>query len=99
MKNAIDKNDLLESVLEPLGDISEVVLVPENLADEELLAVDIVIIKLLINLLEHGDPLKDVNSIEVIAKVSGPKMRNKSNDLQVVRVLPNILFVLLKVKL
>jgi len=62
----------LESVLEPLGDISEVVLVPENLADEELLAVHIVIIELLINLLEHGDPLQDVHGIEIIAEVSGP---------------------------
>ena len=92
LKNTIDKNNLLESVLEPLGDISEVVLVPENLADEELLAVDIVIIELLINLLEHGDPLQDVHGIEVIAEVSGPKMRNKSNDLQVVCFLIFCLF-------
>ena len=82
----------LESILEPLGDISEGVLIPEDLADQQLLAVNIVVVELLINLLEHGDPLQDVHGIEIIAEVSGPKMRNKSNDLQVVCFLIFCLF-------
>lgn len=43
----------LESVLEPLGDIPEGVLIPEDLADQQLLTVNIIVVKLLINLLEH----------------------------------------------
>ena len=43
----------LESILEPLGDISEGVLIPEDLADQKLLAVNIIVVELLINLLEH----------------------------------------------
>ena len=66
----------LESILEPLGDISEGVLIPEDLADQQLLAVNIVVVELLINLLEHGDPLQNVHGIEVIAEVSGPSMQN-----------------------
>jgi len=62
----------LESILEPLGDISEGILIPEDLADQQLLAVNIVVVELLINLLEHGDPLQNVHGIEVIAEVSGP---------------------------
>ena len=66
----------LESILEPLGDISEGVLIPEDLADQQLLAVNIVVVELFINLLEHGDPLQNVHGIEVIAEVSGPSMQN-----------------------
>ena len=75
----------LESILEPLGDISEGILIPEDLADQQLLAVNIVVVELLINLLEHGDPLQNVHGIEVIAEVSGPSMQN-TNDMQVVCV-------------
>ena len=66
----------LESILEPLGDISEGVLIPEDLADQKLLAVNIVVVELLINLLEHCDPLQNVHGIEVIAEVSRPSMQN-----------------------
>ena len=64
--------NLLKSILQSSGNISKVFLILENLTDQQLLAVNIVVVELLIDLLEHGDPLQDVHGIEVIAEVSGP---------------------------
>ena len=89
----------LESILEPLGDISEGVLIPEDLADQKLLAVNIVVVELLINLLEHCDPLQNVHGIEVIAEVSRPLMQNPNEMIYASCLCANFLVVLQKVKL
>jgi len=55
---------VLESSLELLGDGSVVLWLPHDLADEPLLAVQVVVVELLIDILEHGDPLDNVHAIE-----------------------------------
>jgi len=55
---------VLESSLELLGNSSVVLWLPHDLADEPLLAVQVVVVELLIDILEHGDPLDNVHAIE-----------------------------------
>jgi len=61
-----------EARLEVPGDISEVVLLLEDLADQSLLALDVVVVKLLVDLLQHGDPLEHVHGVESPSLVAGP---------------------------
>ena len=65
--------NLLESGLELLGNGSVVFGLPHDFADETLLAVQVVVVELLIEILEHGDPLDDVQGVEVISILSRPK--------------------------
>jgi len=60
-----------EARLEVPGDISEVVLLLEDLADQSLLALDVVVVKLLVDLLEHRDPLQDIHGVESPSFVAG----------------------------
>lgn len=53
-----------ESGLELLGNGSVVFWFPHDLADQPLLAVQVVVVELLIDILEHGDPLDNVHAIE-----------------------------------
>jgi len=55
---------VLESSLELLGNGSVVLRLPHDLADQPLLAVQVVVVELLIDILEHGDPLDNVHAIE-----------------------------------
>jgi len=55
---------VLESSLELLGNGSVVVWLAHDLADQPLLAVQVVVVELLVDLLEHGDPGHDVQAIE-----------------------------------
>ena len=50
------KIDLLESSLELLGNSSVESGLLHDLADEPLLAVQVVVVELLVDILEHGDP-------------------------------------------
>ena len=63
---------LLESVLELHGHVAVDLGLPHDLADEPLLAVQVVVVELLIHVLEHGDPLDDVEGVEVISVVGRP---------------------------
>jgi len=58
---------VLESVLEFLGHGSEVFGFPHDFADESLLAVQVIVVKFFIQILEHGDPLDDVHSLVSIS--------------------------------
>lgn len=62
----------LESRLHLLGNVAEVFLLLQDFTDQPLLAFQVVVVELLINLLEHGDPLDDIHGIEVIAIRSRP---------------------------
>merc|ERR1712141_657121 len=62
----------LEARLQVPGDISEVFLLLQNLADQSLLALDIIVVKLLVVLLQHGDPLEHVHGVESPSLVAGP---------------------------
>jgi len=62
----------LESRLEVPGDISEVILLLQDLTDQPLLALDVIVVELLVDLLQHGDPLEDVHGIESPALAAGP---------------------------
>ena len=66
------KINLLESRLHLLGNVAEVFLLLQDFTDQPLLAFQVVVVELLINLLEHGDPLDDIHGIEVIAIRSRP---------------------------
>jgi len=55
---------VLESSLELLGNGSVVVWLAHDLADQPLLAVQVVVVELLIDILEHGDPLDNVHALE-----------------------------------
>jgi len=55
---------VLESSLELLGNSSVVVWFAHDLADQPLLAVQVVVVELLIDILEHGDPLDNVHALE-----------------------------------
>lgn len=56
---------VLESGLELLGGRSVVGGLLHDFADETLLALEVVVVELLIDVLEHGDPLDDVEGVEV----------------------------------
>jgi len=55
---------ILESSLELLGDGAVEGGLLHDLADQPLLAVQVVVVELLVDLLEHGDPGHDVQAIE-----------------------------------
>jgi len=63
---------VLESVLEFLGHAAVVFGFLHDFADESLLAVQIVVVELFVQILEHGDPLDDVESVVVISIVGRP---------------------------
>jgi len=69
-----DKNILLESTLELLGNVSVVLWLPHNLTDQSLLAVQVIVVELLVQLLEEGDPLDDIQGVEVITISGRSKM-------------------------
>ena len=70
----------LESSLELEGGATVVLGLPHDLADEALLALEVVVVELLVEVLEHGDPLDDVQGgVEVVAVVVGPDERLKRN--------------------
>jgi len=60
-----------ESRLEVPGDISKVILLLEDLTDQSLLALDVIVVKLLVDLLQHGDPLQHVHGVESPALTAG----------------------------
>lgn len=60
---------VLESVLELLGHGSVVFGLPHDFADESLLAVEVIVVEVLVQVLEEGDPLDDVQGLEVVALV------------------------------
>ena len=62
----------LEARLQVPGDISEVFLLLQNLADQSLLALDVVVVKLLVDLLQHGDTLEHLHGVESPSLVAGP---------------------------
>jgi len=55
---------ILESSLELLGDGAVEGGLLHDLADQPLLAVQVVVVELLIDILEHGDPLDNVHALE-----------------------------------
>lgn len=55
---------ILESSLELLGDGAVEGGLLHDLADQPLLAVQVVVVELLVDILEHGDPGDDVQAIE-----------------------------------
>jgi len=63
---------VLESVLELLGHVAVVFGFLHDFADESLLAVQIVVVELFVQVLEHGDPLDDVKSVVVISVIGRP---------------------------
>ena len=63
--------NLLEARLQVPGNISEVFLLLQNLADQSLLALDVIVVKLLVDLLEHRDPLQDIHGVESPSFVAG----------------------------
>jgi len=63
---------VLESVLELLGHAAVVFGFLHDLTDEPLLAVQIVVVELFVQVLEHGDPLDDVKSVVVISVIGRP---------------------------
>ena len=65
-------NNLLESVLELLGHAAVVFGFLHDFADEPLLAVQVIVVELFVQVLEHGDPLDDVESVVVISIIGRP---------------------------
>ena len=63
----------LEARLEVPGDVSEVFLLLQDLADQSLLALDVIVVELLVDLLQHGDPLEHVHGVESPSLVAGPE--------------------------
>lgn len=57
---------ILESALELLGHGAIVFGFPHDFADESLLAVQVIVVELFVQVLEHGDPLDDVKAVVVI---------------------------------
>jgi len=84
---------VLESVLEFLGHSSEVFGFPHDFADEPLLAVQVIVVELFVQVLEHGDPLDDVHSLVAISIIVGPILR----VLRLVVVLLVLLVVIISV--
>ena len=66
------KKNLLESVLELLGHAAVVFGFLHDFADEPLLAVQVIVVELFVQVLEHGDPLDDVESVVVISIIGRP---------------------------
>ena len=66
-------SNLLESRFEFEGHVSVVFGFFHDFADHSLLAVKIVIVEFLIKVLEHWDPLDDVQTAEVICVIGRPK--------------------------
>lgn len=66
---------VLESSLELLGNGSVVFWLPHDFADELLLAVEVVVVELLIDFLEEGDPLEDVELVAEQTILSRPIFR------------------------
>ena len=62
----------LKARLQVPGDISEVFLLLQDLADQSLLALDIIVVKLLVDILQHGDPLEHGHGVESPSLVAGP---------------------------
>jgi len=60
----LEELGVLESGLELLGNSTVVFWFSHDFADQSLLAVQVVVVELLIDILEHGDPLDDVHAIE-----------------------------------
>ena len=67
----------LEARLQVPGDISEVFLLLQNLADQSLLALDVVVVKLLVDLLKHGDTLEHLHGVEFPSLVAGPGSKSR----------------------
>jgi len=63
---------VLESVLELLGHVAVVFGFLHDFADEPLLAVQVIVVELFVQVLEHGDPLDDVKSVVVISIIGRP---------------------------
>jgi len=63
---------VLESVLELLGHAAVVFGFLHDFADEPLLAVQVIVVELFVQVLEHGDPLDDVKSVVVISIIGRP---------------------------
>jgi len=63
---------ILESALEFLSHVSVVFGFPHDLADEPLLAVQVIVVELFVQVLEHGDPLDDVEAVVVISVIGRP---------------------------
>jgi len=63
---------VLESVLELLGHAAVVFGFLHDFADEPLLAVQVIVVELFVQVLEHGDPLDDVESVVVISIIGRP---------------------------
>ena len=64
--------NLLEARLQVPRNISEVFLLLQDLADQSLLALDVVVVKLLVDFLQHGDPLEHIHGVESPSLVAGP---------------------------
>jgi len=60
---------VLESRFELLGHVAIVFGFPHDLADQPLLAVQVIVVEFLIEVLEHGDPLDDVQTVVVISVI------------------------------
>ena len=63
---------LLESVLELLGHAAVVFGFLHDFADESLLAVQVIVVERFVQVLEHGDPLDDVESVVVVSVIGRP---------------------------
>jgi len=63
---------VLESVLELLGHVAVVFGFLHDFADESLLAVQVVVVERFVQVLEHGDPLDDVESVVVVSVIGRP---------------------------
>ena len=77
---------LLESVLEFFGHSSEVFGFPHDFADEPLLAVQVIVVELFVQVLEHGDPLDDVHSLVAISIIVGPNEKKNQNEFTVMEM-------------
>ena len=78
--------NLLESRFELLGHVAIVFGFPHDLADQPLLAVQVIVVEFLIEVLEHGDPLDDVQTVVVISVIG------RSNDTQIEKLIQFHLF-------
>jgi len=63
---------ILKSRFEFLGHVAKIFRFSHDFTDEPLLAVQIIVVKFFIKVLEHGDPLNDIETIVVISIISRP---------------------------
>jgi len=63
---------VLESALELLGHAAVVFGFPHDFADQPLLAVQVIVVELFVQVLEHGDPLDDVESVVIVSIIGRP---------------------------